>query len=109
MLVFRVSIPSVSRRSPDTGRLVAQRQAVAATIQASATTMANGTPTVTTVVANKAAGTTTAVARLVTTRAMIARRCGGAGFASAGNRSTVWSWSAAIGRPAPGPDGRMSR
>src|SRR4051794_31315538 len=45
--------PSVSRRSPDTGRLVAQRQAAAATIQASATTMANGTPTVTTVVANK--------------------------------------------------------
>src|SRR6478735_411742 len=102
MHVLSVSIPNVRSRRPDTGRRVAQRQAVAPTIQVRATTIAAATPKVSTVVVKSAAGTTTAVARLTATRAMIARSGGQGGHETTGISSTVWWWTDDICRPAPG-------
>src|SRR6188472_2847399 len=82
--VLTVKIPRVSRSSPDTGRLVAQRQLIAATIQASATVTAVGTLKSTSVTHNSAAGATTAVARATTTRATMSRRCGWGGCSPTG-------------------------
>src|SRR5689334_13140192 len=79
-----VRMPSVRTSSPDTGRLVAHRQPIAPTIQASATLTAAWTPKITNVPAKSVAGRTTAVARVAATRAITALSAGRSGGRRAG-------------------------